>query len=212
MDSTTPASPEQVTRPVPLWVKFGLFALGNAVFFGLLLLGAVPVPQHELSIWDVVLLLILFVAPFGPLIIIHECGHLIAGVLVGFRFQLIVFGPVQITRTIRGVRIERNRIKPLRGAGVSCPPESEHHLLRNMAIFIAGGPVVTLLVGLVGMVFVARHLWHQELPFDEAILLVATTYLALILTIMALIPTHVEGMASDGDHLITLLKGGSGAA
>src|SRR5260370_219579 len=79
-------------------------------------------------------------------ILVHECGHLLAGWLVGFRVQEIRIGPLQIRRAERRLALTFNNCLPWFGGGaMSIPgshtdPADPHPLRWRAPILPAGGP------------------------------------------------------------------------
>jgi|SRR5579883_633364 hypothetical protein len=55
--------------------------------------------------WLIVILALLFYV----VLIIHECGHLLGGRLVGSRFMLLIVGPLRILREQQGIRVSLNK-------------------------------------------------------------------------------------------------------
>src|SRR5579883_2023855 len=50
-------------------------------------------------------LLVLLVLLLYVVLIVHECGHLLGGRLVGSRFMLLIVGPLRILREQRGISV-----------------------------------------------------------------------------------------------------------
>ena len=79
------------------------------------------------------------------MIVVHEVGHLVCGLCVGFRLMSIRFGPLRISPPFRvSVRFERKT-----GAAglVSMIPGKSENLRSRAVVFILGGPVANLLAG-----------------------------------------------------------------
>jgi hypothetical protein len=74
-------------------------------------------------------------------VVVHECGHLVAGLSAGWRFDLLVIGPLRLGRGPDGrVRLDWNRdIAMIGGAGGATPTRTTR-LREAMAINAAGGP------------------------------------------------------------------------
>ena len=93
--------------------------------------------------WSVVFLAL--TCPAG--ILIHEGGHYLTGIALGLRCRRFVVGPFELAR--RGRRWTVRWI-PLRRAGlVDFAPGALRHFRLRRAICVAGGPVTSLVSGLV---------------------------------------------------------------
>lgn len=140
-------------------------------------------------------LLIPVVLPFLLLavIIVHEVGHLVCGLSVGFHLMSIRFGPVRISPPFR-VSI---KFEPKTGAsgGVSMIPGKSTNLRSRAVVFILGGPVANLLTGFF-------------ILFLKAGSPVASVFATLSILVGAanLVPFRRLALISDGKRLLTLLK------
>ena len=82
-------------------------------------------------------------------LVVHEVGHALGGNLRGMRLGMLIVGPIQIQREVDGHLSWRlNKILSLAGGVVSSFPESTEGLRRAMLSFAAGGPVTSIVVGL----------------------------------------------------------------
>lgn len=77
----------------------------------------------------------------------HELGHLLMGWIVGFRFQLFVLGPLCIERDeTEALRVRWNRDLALYGGLAASVPTDTRNLTARFAWYIAGGPLMSLLL------------------------------------------------------------------
>lgn len=136
-----------------------------------------------------------------PLTIAHECGHIIAGWLVGFSFHHCYLGPLIITPTSRGVRLGWDK-KKIGSGGVASYPRDDQHLRLRGAIFSAGGALVNLLLAAL-----AVWLWYTlpssccataAAPTFTSQLLVSLAFFSALTALGALAPLSIEGHTSDG--------------
>lgn len=147
------------------------------------------------------LLLALPVVVFGVLFI-HECGHLLGGRVAGFRFVLLVVGPLELTRAGGGVRLALNKNPALYGGIAGSVPPGGRDLRRKMAVYVAGGPLASLALGITAL------LAASGLPGDGAFPLGITGLVSLVIAVVTLLPTRLGGFVSDGARLLMLLRGG----
>jgi hypothetical protein len=155
--------------------------------------------QGALTLWH-----ILWVIPiFYLAVAIHELGHLLGGWLVDFRFVMLVIGPLRVMRTARSVQVSLNRT--LRGVGglAATIPRHFANLRSRLAVMIAGGPLASLLLGLVCLGLVLGAPVRQEVTH---LLLVLLAFCNLGLGVASLIPMRSGGFMSDGGQLWSLWR------
>lgn len=139
--------------------------------------------------------LIVAVLPLALLfaaIVVHEIGHLVCGLSVGFQLTSVRFGPFQISPPFRvSVKFE-----PKTGASgfVSMIPGSSKNLRSRAMVFILGGPLANLLTGT--SIFVLNI--GGFAPYFAAI--------SILIGLGNLIPFRRFALISDGKRLLMLLK------
>ncbi len=97
---------------------------------------------------------------------VHEVGHALGGRLHGMRLSMLIVGPVHIQREADGrLGWRLNRRLSLAGGVVSSVPTRTEGLRRAMLSFAAGGPVTSIVVGvLVFAVYVLSGLGGDAVP------------------------------------------------
>ncbi len=136
------------------------------------------------------------------LIAVHEAGHHLAGALVGYRWKGWIVGPFQMSRETVGERMRFSLSKTLfSGRALVFPHESD--TLKHRAIFILGGPLATLLLG-VGLLAYYLHLPEEQQ--DKAVILLTTIGLSGLFVLSSAIPHSRNGFKSDATRLIELWK------
>ena len=140
------------------------------------------------------------------LICVHEGGHLIAGHLVGFEFVYLVFGPLKIESTDRGIGLSVNDDRQRYGAVVGVPTRMDN-LGPRAAVMVAGGPIANLLLALV-LAAIA-----QEIAFGlpTRLLLAGTALMSLVTGAVNALPVEWRGRMSDGAWMKTLFTDGAAA-
>jgi hypothetical protein len=160
--------------------------LGNAAL-------RLPNPMVYLALIPLILLALFF----------HELGHVVGGLLAGFRFISLVSGPLRVIATAKGVRIGLNR-NPDQGSGMATTlPMDGRNLQRRLLAAVAGGPLSNLLLALV-----AGDLAIYLLPAaPELGALAGMTGLASLAIFLATFsPYSSDGGMSDGAQLLSLLR------
>lgn len=141
----------------------------------------------------------------------HELGHLIGGWLVGFRFMLFIVGPLKIAREGEAVRVRLNKDIFLYGGLASAMPTDDRDLPRRLAVIIAGGPLTSLLLGLISL---GLFIWlNTTIPAES--LWSSFTFYALVfgfgnlaLFVATSLPGKTSGFDTDGAQLLDALRGG----
>ncbi len=205
------------------WLPGVMFALVGGVVGGVFGYGVAKFLPGLMEVGDFSKLqklgLLALVAPaFLIGILAHELGHIAGGKLAGFRFLLLLVGPCKLQRTPDGLRFGWNANVNLAG-GLACMlPEDGTNLRRRMALFIAGGPVASLVLGLgAGL---GGWAWYATFtpmapPSYAAMIgalgLVITGAMSVALFAVSALPATAAGFATDGRRLAMLTQKGERA-
>ena len=148
----------------------------------------------DTAVWGVLLRLGSFVLAFFLAIAVHEGGHALVGVCVGFRFNSLRVGPVQFDR---GFRISFYRGRKTGAGGWASLFPVKHDKLRERAIvMLLAGPAVNLLT-------VALLVWA---PWSKGMFSAQFIYMSLLLGVVNLIPFRSRAVFSDGGRISMLLE------
>ena len=128
-------------------------------------------------------------------IVVHEIGHLICGLCVGFQLVAVRFGPFQISPPFR----VSFRFEPKTGASgaVHMIPGSSKNLRSRAMVFILGGPLANLLTGTI--IFALNIGGSLSSCF---------AVLSILIGLGNLIPFRRLALISDGKRMLMLLKNG----
>jgi hypothetical protein len=223
MDDTLDAPrPPIIRKPArkPAWRALLLVVL-SAGLGALLAVGAIRVLGEDalglggkaalrarFGAWTGLVMLLVAVAVGWLAILAHEAGHVAGGRLAGFRFHLLVAGPLRLERApvTRRIRAVLNREPSLYGGIAASIPTETERLPRRLGMMVAGGPGASFLLAGTAAALLSG-------PADGAapLLKVALGVMALIsggLGVVTLIPMRVSGFASDGARLLRLVRGG----
>ncbi|MCP5095823.1 MAG: tetratricopeptide repeat protein, partial [Chloroflexi bacterium] len=167
----------------------------------------VPGPESAYSSLSVLLTtpIVLAVGFYGT-ILIHELGHIVGGKLAKFEFAFIAVGPFQISKTSDGLQLSYSGLKSSQIAGRAYSVPIDHDDLKSRyLIFIAGGPIATLIQ--FGLFLIIRlALQNSQIFFPWHILLSLFTIVPLIVLPMTVVPWKFNGNGSDGHKIWTLFK------
>ena len=145
-------------------------------------------------------------------IFVHELGHVLAGWLVGFRFQLLVIGPLRLERGDSGsLRLRLNRDPALFGGVASSLPTDNRDVIRKFAWFAAGGPATSMaFAALMLLAMALAPSWCGLLP---RVALVLTGLCSGVVGLATAIPmSKGTFLISDGARVLRLARGGPPAA
>lgn len=159
------------------------------------------------------LLVPLAIVAYLFVIAIHEVGHLVAGRLQQLEFHFISVGPILFEKEAGTIRFKWNKNFNTYGGFVICLPNDHVRLTKRFAVYTAGGPLASILWGLL-LLLVLRHTTFDQGAvsgyFFHAFVLMNCVF-TLCIGLATLIPMHTEGFTSDGGRLLNLLKGGPNA-
>ena len=151
---------------------------------------------------------------------VHEGGHLLGGRLAGFRAYFLLVGPLRLERTVQGWRVGVNGRLSTWGGLAAAAPSDGRRLRHRMALYVAGGPGASLLLGVLcllgALLLHATDVGGLAQSEGTVSLAVGLAFLALailgagsvLLGVVTLIPGRSGGMYTDGGRLLRLVRGG----
>ena len=152
------------------------------------------------SIWtsgDIVTTVVSFILIFGITITIHELGHLLVGLLQGFKFIWFVIGPLGIRRNEKNtleIYFEKN-LGHWGGMCATSPVIIDETTIKKFSKALLGGPIFSIFIG---------FLLVSDL-FREIYFLNTIGAMSLIIGIVCLIPMkNGSDGYTDGGRLIRL--------
>lgn len=113
---------------------------------------------------------------------IHELGHLAAGIIQGFRFQLFIVGLLGVKRAGNTIKVSFNKnIGYMGGIATTLPIGYNEKNKRKFAIIMASGPAASLLFSLIAFLLfsisssgAARGFWFVAGSGSIAVFLATT--------------------------------------
>jgi hypothetical protein len=190
---------------------FGIVGAGAGYGVGRLLGGqAAPTGSGPGLAWPDLFIILpaLGLALFFALAI-HELGHVLAGLAVGFEFRLFVVGPLMLEREAGQLRFKWNRNLNTSGGLALCLPQGQHRLAQRFSWFAAGGPLASLAwAGLAGGLLllvlpVPDNYWPS---LFAATFLVTSALCSPLIFLVTIIPMHVGGFDTDGARILNLWR------
>jgi tetratricopeptide (TPR) repeat protein len=144
--------------------------------------------------------LLIFLLLLWGHVALHECGHALAAVWVGFRVKALAVGPLVFSKDPRGRHVRFDwRGLLLRGGYTGFVPDSPRRFLLRETIVIAAGPFTSLLAG--GVLFGASFLLPGTAIENLWPLVMLSAIIGFYLGVLNLLPLGY----SDGTMLFHLL-------
>ena len=148
-------------------------------------------------LWMLIAVLIAFILH----IILHEGGHLVAGLLTGYRF--VSFRFLNYTLINKDGRLQWRNFE-LAGTGGQClmaPPDKPLEEI-NTRWYNAGGVLANILIVLLSLILV----WAFDLPHWLNELLIIMAFIGIVTALTNGIPMKLGGVANDGYNLLQMEK------
>ena len=134
---------------------------------------------------------------------VHEGSHVVAGLVQGWKFELLVIGPFKLYRDEKDDKVKFGLEKNLvlwGGIGGSYPRKWSDKVIKQFAWVLLAGPVSSIILGLLCLI---------PLFFKVSIFWAMMAFVPLGMGIMCLIPTVKTGILySDGGRFLRIIKGG----
>ena len=148
-------------------------------------------------LWMLIAVLLAFILH----IILHEGGHLVAGLLTGYRF--VSFRFLNFTLINKDGRLHWRNFE-LAGTGGQClmaPPDKPLEEI-NTRWYNAGGVLANIVIVLLSLVLV----WAFDLPHWLNELLIIMAFIGIVTALTNGIPMKLGGVANDGFNLLQMEK------
>ena len=149
------------------------------------------------------LLVVLPVSVFW-VVFLHESGHALAGIAMGFKFKILTTGPLLIQYTDGQVSLSVNNNLNTAGGITICLPVSAKGIRQKFLFYVLGGPLMSLLLTLFSwlMTIISTH-FLADMFWGIMAFLSATIFLVTIWPFKA-----GSLFYSDGLRALRLLRGG----
>jgi hypothetical protein len=125
-------------------------------------------------------------------VVLHELGHVFAGIIAGFRLNTVHLGKIKIDSSLR---FSRHRSETL-ALGLTCffPKEMRHHAGKYIAM-IASGPLANLISGFLVLL----------LPYQKSLVSGAFVAASFYFGLVNLLPFRTKKIMSDGLQILRVL-------
>ena len=192
-----------------LWKKYRIIALFYTVSitiglcYGMMIINKLNDVNLLSFISSIVVSMTLLCVTFLLQIVLHEMGHMLAGLLRGWKvLSFMLFGFI-ISRQNGRFNISRFNIAGAGGQCLMLPPEQGD--TRNGIIFYnAGGILMNFIVTLIALG--GLLLCWESLTFEQTSLLTGFVFTGLISSMINGIPLESTNIPNDGKNILTLKK------
>jgi hypothetical protein len=156
-----------------------------------------PAPLPSLSVF------LIFVAAFYFGVLVHELGHVVAGLSVGFELRTLAVGPLLFTKEARGWKLRFLARRILVGGLTAMVPKSSDRLVGRYLRFILGGPAASITLLVISLILTPI--------FPDSSAVKALLYVSVFLTVMCCLPYTVRSQPTDAKGILLLTRKGPGA-
>ena len=157
--------------------------------------------SHFDNYFFIVELAVALIISYFANIIIHECGHLVCGLLSGYGFSSFRIGSLMLVKIGGKLRIRSFSIAGTGGQCLMTPPTSTNGRA-PVVLYNFGGVIFNMVFAVVSMVV---FLLYRDIPFLSATLLIFSL-LSIFFALTNGVPMKVGGIANDGMNAISLTK------
>jgi len=145
------------------------------------------------------------------MILLHELGHLIAGIFCKFNFYFLSVGPVKVEKKQDGLTFSRHRFINVAGGLTLMIPDEKYNNKTRWLIFIAAGPLASLVVGIMLFLFLMSQEAGQLNIFLVNTLLGVALSSLFIGFVLSAIPMNMKELGgNDGQMILDIYRGGKG--
>ena len=171
----------------------GAFLFVVCAFIGFLVAQAVNDASKSVALFEYVLFLAGIAISFLLSIIIHESGHLIFGLLTGYKFSSFRIGNFMWIKQNGKIKFRRLSISGTGGQCLMIPPQDKNGRVPTV-LYNLGGVLMNLVFGIVCILL---YIILSSIPVFSLVLL-SSAVISLILALSNGIPMAVGGLPNDG--------------
>ncbi len=166
------------------------------------------IPKNSFRAIDLFLLPVILALTVYETILIHELGHLIAGLTNRFEFNYLVIGPLKIIKGNQGIRFTFSGSKAIQTGGLaSLVPTDEVNLKNRYMWMIAGGPLANVLQVVIFVMVIVLFRGQFTTVLINLFLFMSVALPVVLFLPASIIPMTNGGFTNDGAKIWLLLKG-----
>lgn len=154
---------------------------------------------YKKIIYITVMLIIMYISLFAQ-IIIHEAGHLIFGLLTGYKFQSFRIFNIIFIKENEQIRLKRYPLTGNAGQCLMSPPEIENRKI-PVILYNLGG-IITNIISC--FIFYGLYFVFESIPFLADAMIISSVF-GLYFAIANGIPIKTQSVNNDGSNTLELI-------
>jgi len=147
--------------------------------------------------------LLFAVLTFPIAIIIHECGHYLAGKFINFNFHALMVYKYGVVNEAGILQFKKYARSFGGGLTIMSPKAKQEPSRSELFLYFFGGALINLLCVLVCFLIISKELVKPGLTKD---LIYGFGLISLFTALIALIPVTIGGMMTDGSRILSILR------
>ncbi len=155
---------------------------------------------HEVILWLVGLFVGMYASIFFHMII-HEAGHLIFGLLSGYRFSSFRIGSFMWVKDGKKIKLRRLTLVGTGGQCLMTPPDMKDGKF-PIVLYNLGGSIINMIFG---MLFLALFFLTDSIPFLSILMLIFAV-VGFMFAIMNGVPMRMGTVDNDGYNAFALTR------
>ena len=152
------------------------------------------------TVVELLMLSALFLAMYAGIllqIILHEAGHLLFGLLTGYRFSSFRIANVMLLKENGKLRCKRFSLAGTGGQCLMAPPVPDAQGNFPFVLYNLGGSLINLLSAII-FFLLALLVWHKALP---STLLLMLTFIGAAFALLNGLPLRLSATDNDGRNI-----------
>jgi hypothetical protein len=196
-----------------VWKLVVSVSVAAIAYLGMSIIAALrdQMPHMPLTGVEWVVLGVGAIASAHVVLLVHELGHIVGGWIAGYRFRLLILGPLAIERAGDGLHVHWNRDLHHYGGQVGMAPPDAAGSKTRTALHVALGPIASIAFGaavtLAGLDWLSdpavRDMSFRGFFISRQIAVIGAG--SIVVGLANLVPMSFSGRRSDGARLWELM-------
>lgn len=178
-----------------IWMIIG----GALGFFFVEFYSILGYPLQNFTVMEFAVMVIVLLLTFFLQIFIHECGHLIFGLLSGYHFLSFRFFDLMLVKKNHKLVFKKMHIDSTAGQCLMVPPEPKNGQI-PATLYNMGGVIMNLLSSFIGVIFLYKYFEHSSL----SLWLFSFIMIGIVMALTNGIPIVSSTVVNDGTNAIAL--------
>ena len=184
-------------------IIFLIIGMGVGFFLALYLKSTLIIASSEQFnkklLYIIVVLITMYISLFIQ-IIIHEAGHLIFGLLTGYKFRSFRIFNLMFIKENEQIKMKKLSLAGTAGQCLMCPPDIKNGKM-PVILYNLGGVITNIITGLI---FLVLYYISEGIPLLADAMIISLVF-AFIFAISNGIPLKTQSVNNDGHNTLELL-------